>query len=105
MTNHTPGSCHEIAIFRGATGASTKQVLAALRGVEPWLTAQPGFLSRAIRYDTTNRLWIDVVEWESRDKAISAMQRAGEDPNVGALGAVIEPASMQMLHGDTVPSV
>jgi hypothetical protein len=105
MTNNAPGSCHEIAIFRGATGASMKQVLAALRGVEPWLTAQPGFLCRAIRYDAANQLWIDVVEWESRDKAISAMRRAGEDPNVGALGAVIEPATMQMLHGDLVPPV
>ena len=105
MTNITSGTCHEIAIFRGATSASPEQILAALRAVDPWLTTQPGFVGRAIRYDTENRLWIDLVVWASRGEAMAAVQRAGDEPSVGALGAVIEPASMQMLHGDAVPAV
>jgi hypothetical protein len=103
MTNPTSVPCHEIAIFQKAASVSPAQLLAALRAVDPWLSGQPGFVGRAIRYDSEKGLWIDLVEWASRGEAMSAMQRAAEEPCVTALGAVIEPTSMLMLHGDAVP--
>jgi hypothetical protein len=103
MTNSTTVPCHEIAIFQKAVTASPTQVHAALLAVDPWLSGMPGFVSRVIRYDTEKGLWIDLVEWASRAEAMSAMQRAAEEPCIAALGAVIEPASLQMLHGDALP--
>ncbi|TGP23397.1 MULTISPECIES: hypothetical protein [unclassified Mesorhizobium] len=65
--------------------------------VTGWLARQPGFLSRHLgtREDGS---WIDVVRWQSLERAQSAAQRIMAEIGDCEAMRAIEPASVAMSH-------
>ncbi len=92
-------SCHEIVVFRAASGVSSRQLADALTSVDALIRAQPGFVSRATMYDPEQLYWIDNVEWDSRSNAMQALEQLQNAPLAAALFSVIDPESVLMLHG------
>ncbi len=88
---------YEIVVFKSAEGVTSDQVIAAAQGVHTWLENYDGFISRQLIQ--TDDQWVDFVTWESMEQAHAAASEIMQQPVGQAFGAVIDPNSIQMMHG------
>lgn len=103
-TTDTPGpACLEVATFRARPGVSAEALTRALRGVQPWLESQPGYLSRHLAVDPATGAWVDTVAWRSSSEAQRAMAASASAPGMAELGAAIDEGSFRCLHATPVP--
>jgi hypothetical protein len=85
----------EIVEFR-ASGDS-EALLAAARGMEPWLRAQPGFRSRRLAA-LDDGGYLDCVEWMDMASAKSAADQIMTAPLTAAFLALIDMQTVNMRH-------
>ena len=97
MTAQSP-TCFEVATFRARAGVPRADLLRALADADPWLAAQPGFLSRRLLHDEAQDTWVDTIEWRSTAEAQRAMAASATEAFAAALEAVIDPESARCVH-------
>ncbi len=94
--------CHEVVVFRAASGISPQQLADALANVDALIRAQPGFISRTTLHDPDTQYWIDNIAWDSRSNAMRALEQLNTAPLAAALFTHLDQASVLMLHGQDV---
>lgn len=87
----------EIVTFRLADGVDTAAFLDAARGTEAMLRDRGALVRRFLTVDETG-LWTDVIEWSSRDAALTAAEAVMAEPSFQPFMAMIDPASATMRH-------
>lgn len=93
----------EVATARARPGVAADQVARALRGLQPWLARQPGYLSRHLAHDAASGVWVDTISWRSVAEAQRAMAASTDAPGMAALMDAIDEGSFQCLHATPVP--
>ena len=88
----------EIAKFRVGSGFDHASVLRRAASIEPWLRAQPGFVRRALVGPDDGGVWTDLVQWESKESALSAAEAIGKAPELAGFMEMIDPESVSMQH-------
>jgi hypothetical protein len=90
----------ELVIFKLKDGATRDELLATVGGVTGWAKAQPGFVSRDLRYSESEDQWIDVLWWDSLEAAESAADAALSSDSCAPMFELIDMDSTVMLHGE-----
>jgi heme-degrading monooxygenase HmoA len=91
------GRVMEVVTFRLIKGVTDAAFLAAARGTETIVAAQPGFISRRLLRDDTGQ-WTDTVEWQSLAAAHAAAETVVSDPAFAAFGGSIDMTGLTMRH-------
>jgi hypothetical protein len=97
----TTGPAIEIVVFRLTADADEVAFQQASAAVAPAIAALDGFISRQL-YRAPDGRWIDTVHWRHLDDALAAARRFPTLPGADAFSAVIDPASVTVLHGESV---
>ena len=84
----------EVVIFHTQPSVSAKTVIGAASKVTPVLKSMPGFISRTFGQGQHNNEWIDIVKWKSLNEALSAAQKALNNPNMQKLMALMQNHKM-----------
>jgi hypothetical protein len=92
------GDVLECVVFELNDGVDRTEFLAAAHGVSAWVRTQPGFVSREL-FEVDGEGWVDLVRWSTMSDAMSAAERIGESAACGRFMAMIDSASVRMLHG------
>lgn len=92
------GDALECVVFELNDGVDRTEFLTAADGVSAWVRTQPGFVSREL-FEVDGGGWVDHVRWSTMTDAMSAAERIGESAACGRFMAMIDSASVQMLHG------
>ncbi len=87
----------EIVTFRTLPGHSTAAVTVAARGLEQFLAACPGFITRNLT-QSEDGTWTDHVLWSSLAEARAAGAKIMSDPGAGPFMAMIDGPSVRMSH-------
>jgi hypothetical protein len=90
----------ELVIFKLKDGATRDELLATVGGVTGWAKAQPGFVSRDLRYSESEDQWIDVLWWDSLEAAEVAADAALSSDSCAPMFELIDMDSTVMLHGE-----
>jgi hypothetical protein len=91
------GPVMEIVTFRLTPGTSDADFIAAAKGTERMVAAQPGFIRRSLLRDEAG-VWTDTVEWQSLAQAHAAAETLMVDPAFAPFGAAIDMTSLNMRH-------
>jgi heme-degrading monooxygenase HmoA len=91
----------EIVFFRLVEGASDQAFLATAATVDHWLRRTDGFQRRVLHGDTDGN-WVDVVYWDSKEKALAAAEAIMQTPEGQAFGGMINPDTIFMYHMSAV---
>lgn len=92
------GDVLECVVFELNDGVDRTEFLTAADGVSAWVRTQPGFVSREL-FEVDGGRWVDLVRWSTMPDATSAADRIGESAACGRFMAMLDVASVQMLHG------
>ncbi len=111
MEDSTVTGMVEVVLFRGRAGVSDDQIRAAADALQRDVEGFPGYISRRL-IKSEDGQWLDIVDWTGLDEALRAAEAIMARPSAASFGAVVEPASIKMLHlapvrvyrGDTVVS-
>lgn len=87
----------EIVRFSPIAGVAPESLVEAARGVETWLTAQPGFVGRRLSRSNDD-IWVDWVEWTDMSAAKAAAARIMDTPATAAFMSMIDMATVDMRH-------
>jgi hypothetical protein len=87
----------EIVRFTLVAGTSDAAFLAAAKGTEASLGAQPGFVSRSLTR-AEDGSWTDHVIWSSMAMAMAGAETMMAEPAFGPFMALIDGASVSMRH-------
>lgn len=87
----------EIAKFRKKGGVSDADFLIAMRSLDTFAQAQPGFISREMGPDGKGS-WVDVVRWRNQESALAAMQAAAKCEACSKAFALLDPKHNEMNH-------
>lgn len=85
----------ELVTFRAKAGITSEQVISAAEEVNPFLTSQPGFLSRHLGL-AEDGTWYDILYRESRDHVTAAMAKVDSSPHCSLFFGLIDPAHDSM---------
>jgi hypothetical protein len=85
----------EIVRFAMVGGADPRE---SAPGMDRWLAAQPGFVSRVLLGPDEEGRYTDLVRWSSLAEAHAAMERSQRDPELAALFAAIDPGAVEVIH-------
>ncbi len=91
------GPVMEIVTFHLHPGISDADFLAAAKGTEVLVTAQPGFVRRSLLRDDAGQ-WTDTIEWQSLGMAHAAAETLMADPAFAPFGAAIDMSGLSMRH-------
>ena len=94
----------EITTFKLQRGFSHAQFIGANADVDQWLAAQPGFQSRSIAERDDGSI-VDMLLWERREDAVSAMQRLMVELADSPVHAVIDQGSVSWTVSSIFHSV
>lgn len=92
----------EISLFKLAAGVRPADFRRAAREATPHLEKLEGFWSRQLFHDSGSDQWADVLLWESRDHAVRASEEVLERAEFEPFIRLIDPSSIQMVHGESV---
>lgn len=90
-------NCVEMVTFRPQQDVSTDELMKAMRATNEIVKTFSGFISRTTSINEDGE-FLDLVYWESREKALSAAQKVQELPEVRKNFALIDPSSIHMQH-------
>ncbi len=93
MKNHVV----EITTFRLNEGIETADFLKVSPSITAFASALPGFVSRSLTR-SDDGVWMDYVEWATLEQAEAAQAAFPQEPSMGPVMAMIDPASLTMDH-------
>jgi len=89
--------CVEMVTFKPKEDVSVDELMNAMRATNKVVKTFSGFISRTTSINEAGD-FLDVVYWESREKALAAAQKVQQIPEVMKNFALIDPKSIQMHH-------
>lgn len=89
--------CVEIVVFRPQEEVNNEVLMKAMKATNEIVKTFDGFISRTTSMNEQGE-FLDVVFWESKEKALSAAQKVQEIPEVMKNFALIDPKSIKMQH-------
>jgi len=89
----------ELVRYRLAEGVTDDAHLKAAAAVLPFLCAQPGFVRRVLSKGESG-VWIDYIEWETKELAGAAAERAQGEPAFSPFLQSIKPEAMDFSYLD-----
>ncbi|WP_321420171.1 hypothetical protein [uncultured Methanomethylovorans sp.] len=87
----------EIVHFKVKAGTNEQEFLKASANMMQELSKLSGFIDREL-LKGENRLWTDIVHWESMDRALKATADIMKLPLCLAYFSFIDDTSLQMMH-------
>ena len=87
----------EIVTFRAAPDVSVADMTRAAEGIAAFLVGCDGFVARHLSR-AEDGTWTDHVIWRSLAQASAAAERLMADPAAAAFMALIDMASVRMVH-------
>ena len=96
--NNSP--VYEIVVFKANEGITPEQVIAGAQSIQPFLENYEGYISRQL-IQTDDNQWVDFVTWEGLEQAHAAAEDIMKQPEAGQFMRVINPDSINMMHGTT----
>lgn len=91
----------EITEFTHVDGTDDATLLEASAGIQADLESFPGFVRRDLLRGEDGT-WVDLVWWESKDAAESAVETAMTLEAFGRYFSLIDESSIEMHHFETV---
>jgi hypothetical protein len=98
------GTTIETVSFKLMPGTNEKNFIAHAHAIHGFLTAQPGFIARRLS-KADDGIWMDHIEWASRDDALAAAQKSEEDETLLPFFMAIEPDSIHLSHNQLMISL
>lgn len=97
MTNPIENHVVEITTFRLNDGVEDAAFLDLSPQITAFAKAQPGFIHRSLTH-SEDGVWMDYVRWATLEDAKAAQAAFPQQPQLGPLMAMIDPASLTMDH-------
>ena len=97
-----PDRVLELVIFKLKPGVTREELLATNDALSNWARQQPGFISREQAYDAQGDRWIDLLWWQTIEDAHAASEAALSSESCAPMFALIDEATIQMIHADAV---
>ncbi|MCE3007443.1 MAG: hypothetical protein LW884_03735 [Bacteroidetes bacterium] len=95
------GGAVEVVIYKTKPGIADAEAIEKARSVNEFIRSQDGFIRRTFG-KTREGQWVDVIQWESVEKAQAIFQRAMESDVPKPFLETIDEKSMTILHADTL---
>ena len=94
----------EIVIYQAKEGGSESEAISKAQSVNDFASSQDGFISR-IMSETADGNWVDIIFWESLEKAKKAHEKAMQSTAPAAFFEIIDEQTMTFLHAEKVFSL
>jgi hypothetical protein len=95
----------EIPLYRFRKGVSFEDAKRTALGLNDFLRNAPGFKARSTYYDDKNDIWIDVVEWETMELALQALDDFSKSPSFAEIAKLADPNFNHMYHGNLIQTL
>lgn len=95
---------YEIPMYRFRKGVGFEEAKSVALGFDEFLRTAPGFKLRKTYYDDKSDVWIDVVEWETMEHALQALDDFARSPSFDAFANLVDPAFNHMHHAQLIHS-
>jgi hypothetical protein len=98
------GAVLESVVFGLRSGVTRDAFYETVEGMSNWAAAQPGFVSREL-FEVGDGRWVDVVRWATMEDAMRAGEVFMESEACRVSFALMDEASIQIVHGTPAISV
>jgi heme-degrading monooxygenase HmoA len=95
-----PGAVIESVTFELVEGTQDEAFVSAVARSNKFLESCPGFLGRQVSKSRDAKLWLDLVYWESMDRALAAAARFNASPDTAAFNSLLKKETVAMAHFD-----
>jgi len=92
----------EIPLYRFRKDVSFEDAKRVTLGLNEFLRTAPGFKTRSTYYDEKSNVWIDVVEWETMELALKALEDFSKSPSFEEFVKLADPEFNLMHHGHLI---
>ncbi|WP_112664255.1 hypothetical protein [Microvirga flavescens] len=92
----------EIPLYRFRKDVSFEDAKRVALGLNEFLRTAPGFKTRSTYYDDKSDVWIDVVEWETMELALQALDDFSKSPSFAEFVKLADPDFNLMHHGNLI---
>lgn len=93
---------YEIPLYRFRKDVSFADAKQAALNLNEFLRTAPGFKVRRTYYDRKTNVWIDVVEWETMEHAIQALEDFSTSEYFAEFANLADPDFSLMHHGELI---
>ena len=93
---------YEIPLYRFRTDVSFEDARQAALDLNEFLRTAPGFKVRRTYYDRKAAVWIDIVEWESMEHALQALDDFSKSESFEKFMKLADPEFSLMHHAELV---
>lgn len=93
---------YEIPLYRFRKDVSFEDAKQAALDLNEFLKTAPGFKIRRTYYDRKADVWIDMVEWESMEHALQALDSFSKSESFGRFMKLADPDFSLMHHGELI---
>jgi hypothetical protein len=90
---------YEMPFYRFRKDVSFEDAKRAALGLNEFLRTAPGFKFRNTYYDDKKDVWIDVVEWETMELALQALEDFPKSQSFTEFMKLADPDFIHMHHG------
>ena len=94
----------EIVVYQVKEGVSESEAIGKAQSVNDFVSSQDGFISRTMS-KTVDGKWVDVIFWESLEKAEKANEKAMQSTVPAAFFEIIDEKTMTFIHAEKVFSL
>ncbi|WP_230531083.1 hypothetical protein [Microvirga roseola] len=92
----------EIPLYRFRKDVGFEDAKRAALSLNEFLRTAPGFKIRKTYYDDEKDVWIDVVEWETMEQALQALEDFPKSPSFAEFIKLADPDFNHMHHGNLI---
>jgi heme-degrading monooxygenase HmoA len=93
-----PGAVIESVTFELVEGTREEVFVSAVARSNKFLESCPGFLGRKVSKSRDAKRWLDLVYWESMDRALAAAARFNASPDTAAFNGLLKTGTVAMAH-------
>jgi hypothetical protein len=93
-----PGAVVESVTFELVEGTNEEAFASAVAQSNKFLRSCPGFLGRMVSRGRDAKLWLDIVYWESMDRALAAAARFNASSDTAAFNRLLKAGTVAMAH-------
>mgnify|MGYP001819082821 FL=1 len=90
-------NCMEVVTFRVNPGNTNEELKKAMEATNQFVKEFDGFVNRNTSMSEDGE-FVDVVLWESKEKALKAAEQLMQNPELAKNFALIDPKSIVMNH-------
>lgn len=89
----------ETVTFKLNDGVSREDFVAAVKGMNTWVEARPGFMNRRLSC-TEDGTWIEHIQWQDMSAAKAAAAEIGKAPGNADFLSAIDGPTVQLMHSE-----